>query len=197
MSEVDVFEDPKVDLEQVPTSAHLAARVVLAAAERGDLVGSFVGDLGVGTGMLSIASSLMGAAQVVGFDVDEDALDLAWVNMKKLEIDNLDLVQCDLNEGLMRSAFDTVVMNPPFGTRKAGIDTIFLLNAMKAANAVYSLHKTSTREHFVKLAKKNDWNIEVVAELRYDIPKTHKFHKHKSKDIYVDLYRFSHKSKEI
>lgn len=42
--------------------------------------------------------------------------------------------------------FDTIVMNPPFGTRNTGIDTIFLLNAMKNARVVYSLHKTSTRE---------------------------------------------------
>jgi predicted RNA methylase len=47
-------------------------------------------------------------------------------------------------------------------------------------------------QHFVKLASRNGWVIEVVAELRYDIPKTHKFHKHKSKDIEVDLYRFHH-----
>ncbi len=42
--------------------------------------------------------------------------------------------------------FDTVVMNPPFGTRRAGIDTAFVMQGMKYANVVYSLHKTSTRE---------------------------------------------------
>lgn len=42
---------------------------------------------------------------------------------------------------------DTVVMNPPFGTRKKGADMEFLSAAMKVASrAVYSLHKTSTRE---------------------------------------------------
>lgn len=38
-------------------------------------------------------------------------------------------------------------MNPPFGTRKKGADMEFLSAAMKVASqAVYSLHKTSTRE---------------------------------------------------
>jgi len=37
-------------------------------------------------------------------------------------------------------------MNPPFGTRKAGIDTIFVKKAMDNANVVYSLHKTTTRD---------------------------------------------------
>lgn len=37
-------------------------------------------------------------------------------------------------------------MNPPFGTRNAGIDTAFVVKAMEVANVAYSLHKTSTRE---------------------------------------------------
>lgn len=52
----------------------------------------------------SIACSMMGASHVVGIDVDQDALDLAWVNMKKLEIENLDLIKCDLNGGLLKSS---------------------------------------------------------------------------------------------
>ena len=42
--------------------------------------------------------------------------------------------------------FDTVVMNPPFGTRNTGIDTAFVLKGMEYSNVVYSLHKTSTRD---------------------------------------------------
>eukprot|EP00955_Chlamydomonas_euryale_P103144 365469-Chlamydomonas_euryale.AAC.4 len=33
-------------------------------------------------------------------------------------------------------------------------------------------------------------SAEVLAELRYDLPATMKFHKHKSVDIEVDLWRF-------
>jgi predicted RNA methylase len=33
LSEVDVFEEPKIELEQVPTSAHIAARMIHTAAE--------------------------------------------------------------------------------------------------------------------------------------------------------------------
>ena len=47
---------------------------------------------------------MMGAHHIVGVDVDQDALDLAWVNMKKLEIENLDLIKCDLNGGLLKSS---------------------------------------------------------------------------------------------
>ncbi len=38
-------------------------------------------------------------------------------------------------------------MNPPFGTRVKNADMVFLRTAFEAAStAVYSLHKTSTRE---------------------------------------------------
>lgn len=42
--------------------------------------------------------------------------------------------------------FDTIIMNPPFGTRNTGIDAEFVTIAMKNARSVYSLHKTSTRD---------------------------------------------------
>lgn len=43
--------------------------------------------------------------------------------------------------------FDTVILNPPFGTKIKGADMQFLKIATElTSNAVYSLHKTSTRE---------------------------------------------------
>ena len=151
-----------------------------------------VGDFGVGTGMLSIACSLIGASDVVGFDVDQSALEIARANFSHFDIDNIDLVQCDVQSLSLYSGFDCVVMNPPFGTRNKGIDSLFVEKAMSNAAVVYSLHKTSTRDFFVKKAAECNWGIEVLAELKYDIPKTHKFHKQKSKDIEVDLIRLFH-----
>ncbi|GJN00817.1 hypothetical protein PR202_ga18033 [Eleusine coracana subsp. coracana] len=61
-----------------------------------------------------------------------------------------------------------------------------------ASQAVYSLHKTSTREH-IKKAALRDYNAasaEVLCELRYDLPQSYKFHKKREVDIAVDLWRF-------
>ncbi|KAG5598020.1 hypothetical protein H5410_039252 [Solanum commersonii] len=45
---------------------------------------------------------------------------------------------------------ETVVLNPPFGTRRKCVDIDFLSSAMKVASqAVYSLHKTTTKGIFV------------------------------------------------
>jgi len=140
---------------------------------------------------------VMESSTTVGFDVDGDALEIARNNIAAMELtDSIDLVQVDIHD--IRTVltpswnFDTVVMNPPFGTRNAGIDSLFLEKGMECANIVYSMHKTSTRAHFLQMARDREWNIEVVAELRYDLPKSYKFHKHKSKDIEVDVLRVSH-----
>lgn len=78
---------------------------------------------------------------------------------------------------------DTVIMNPPFGTRRKGADVDFLRAATRlvagGGGAVYSLHKSSTRAHLQKVALKElgCTEAQVLAELRYDLPATYKFHK--------------------
>lgn len=191
LSAVDDFESPKIELEQIPTSAHIASRMILTAASSyGDIEGQLVGDFGCGPGILSVACSLMGATSVLSIDVDEEALDTAWVNLKKMEIENVDLAMMDIQSLNLNNRLDTVVMNPPFGTRNAGIDTAFVLKALEYADTVYSLHKTSTREHFQRLAKHEKVGLEVVAELRYEIKNTFAHHKKKTIDIDVDILRF-------
>lgn len=51
------------------------------------------------------------------------------------------------------------------------------------------MHKTSTRKHLLK--KADEWGVDVtvLAQLRFDIPATYKFHKRNSVDIEVDLIR--------
>ena len=92
---------------------------------------------------------------------------------------------------LPRSAVDTVITNPPFGTKhNEGIDVQFLKVAVRLARkTVYSFHKTSTRAFLLKLLKGWGLQAEVVAEMKFDIPSMYKFHKQKSVDVDVDLLR--------
>ncbi|GAA5872620.1 hypothetical protein JCM16303_004584 [Sporobolomyces ruberrimus] len=86
---------------------------------------------------------------------------------------------------------DTVVMNPPFGTWNKGIDAVFLeIGCQLAKTAVYSLNKSSTREFLERKAKSLGFNGTVIAQMRYDLPKTMAHHKQKSVDIEVDMWRF-------
>jgi len=88
---------------------------------------------------------------------------------------------------------DTVLTNPPFGTKhnNAGMDLRFLRVATRLARrCVYSFHKTSTRA-FLQQHVTEVWKLPltVVAEMKFDLPHTMKFHKHASVDVNVDLIR--------
>jgi predicted RNA methylase len=75
-----------------------------------------------------------------------------------------------------------------------GMDMRFLEVGLKmATNAVYSLHKSSTREYVLNRAEELNTNATVLAELRYDLPATYKHHKKKSVDIEVDFIKFAKK----
>ena len=116
------------DLEQYITPPQVACEVLnWIESEYGDISRKFVVDLGSGTGMLSLGCSFMGAAHVVGLEVDEEAMRIAQDNLKELgrRCGSVDFVRCDVLS-LRGSAFplkaDTVVMNPPFGVHVPGFD---------------------------------------------------------------------------
>jgi len=204
LSQVNGFGEPKWGLEQYLTPPHLAARVLQCAASFDDLDGCAVADLGCGTGMLLVGAVLMGCDEAlsVGVDADPDALAIAQTNLDGMDVECA-LLRADVvaEAGLpFRSSrggsnvFDTVLMNPPFGTKNQGVDMLFVKRGLAVAPVVYSLHKTSTREFLVGRGAAGcgpDVAVEVVATMRFDLPATYKFHKQKSVDIEVDLLRFS------
>lgn len=207
LQEVDGFEKPKLLLEQYPTRPHIAACMLYTIHNTyDDIENKAVADLGCGCGVLSIGAAMLGAGNLfsflfsiyrlcVGFDIDEDALEIFNKNVEEFELTNVDMIQCDVYSlsNRMSKLFDTVIMNPPFGTKNnKGTDMAFLKTALgMARTAVYSLHKSSTREHIQKKAAEWKVKIEIIAELRYDLPALYNFHKKKSVDIEVDLIRFS------
>lgn len=94
---------------------------------------------------------------------------------------------------LRSNCVDTVLTNPPFGTKNnQGIDVQFLRTATRLARrAVYSFHKRSTRAYLIKTVQEWGYEVEVAAEMKFDIPQMYKFHDRKSVDIEVDLLRVS------
>lgn len=201
------FSSPRAELEQYTTPAHIAAHL-LCGIERdyGDVRGRRVLDLGCGCGTLAIGCLLLGAERALGVDVDETALDLARENARDLELphESLSLVCCDvtaLSEAEVGGAtFDIAIMNPPFGANRAGqrgIDTVFVQKALAHANRVYSLHKSSTRQYWLRQSAKLQADVEPVMEVRWNLDTSFKFHRQTSTDIEVDLLRFSRRHKKI
>lgn len=196
LQQVSDFKKPKIKLEQYVTPAHLGSHMLYTIqSQYGDISGKLVADLGCGCGGLSIGAAILDASLVIGFEIDTDALDIFKDNITDHELENVDVVQCDVRNlpEKFYKKFDTVLMNPPFGTKNnEGIDKQFLDVALKLSkNVVYSLHKTTTRKHMLKYAESLGVKAEVLAELHYNLPSTYKFHKKSSVDIEVDFYKFS------
>ncbi|VDM31724.1 unnamed protein product [Hydatigera taeniaeformis] len=208
LQELGSFSNPKQCLEQYPTSAHVASNILIVLMPCiGDILfdiqtrydaleGKVVGDLGCGPGILAMGAHLLGASFVIGFDIDEDAITDFQGNLEDNFLpesgNTMSLVLCDVTmlSPPKIKPFDTIITNPPFGTsdQSKGIDVKFLKVALSMTREhVYSLHKTTTREHIVKTVKDFGANCDVIAELRFDIPKLYKKHRQASKDIAVDL----------
>lgn len=217
------FAKPKVELEQYATDDHIAARMIYTAASSwGDIEHRRIVDLGAGCGILALACIFMGAAHVTAVDIDQAALDQCLDNMRELEVeesDGLELMLADVlslpsllrrtggGGGLANEensllpptkqssfAFDTAVLNPPFGTKdNAGIDVRFLQTAYTLAPVVYSMHKSSTREYLVRKAESWGATVTVIAQMKFSLPRQFKFHKQDHLYVAVDLIRLERK----
>jgi len=103
------------------TGHHATTRLCLAALQQIKLRGLTVIDVGTGSGVLAIAASLLGAANVIGVDDDPDAVIAARENLtlnprarvtlqvgdlRQMESANADLVLANLTGALLVSSAD-------------------------------------------------------------------------------------------
>ncbi|XP_023242360.1 methyltransferase-like protein 5 isoform X2 [Centruroides sculpturatus] len=135
LQQMETFHKSKYQLEQYTTPADIAAKMLYMIHTASGL-GNAVADLGCGCGILAIGASLLGADICIGVDVDDEALSVCLANCEKLEVTNVDLIQMDvvhLADSRWSKVFDTVVMNPPFGTkkRKGNFTNLFSLKNLK------------------------------------------------------------------
>ena len=80
-----IFPNPKIELEQYPTSVHLTSSIILSALAKGDAgPGTSVLDLGCGTGMLGLGFALVRSDMVYLIDCDPEAMSLARENVVML-----------------------------------------------------------------------------------------------------------------
>lgn len=202
---MEAFTCPKVHLEQYPSTSVIASRLVwIAETQYGDINGRSVLDLGCGAGMLSAAALLLEPELVVGVEIDTDAIADCVSNISGMfehpppfDIINTDVL-C-LPKLLRNSTFQTIILNPPFGTKcNAGIDAKFLevAFAMGTPNAsIYSMHKSSTSSYILSKSLRGEWKervkeVKVVDHFKFPLENQFKFHKKSLKTVDVSLFRF-------
>src|SRR5881392_1610971 len=130
LGKLKILDKPNLELEQYPVSAEAASELLYMAGFEHDDLGGRVIDLGTGTGRLAIGAALMGARETVGVDTDERALALAKENVETAGV-IVEWVHSDIEK--FNGRFDTVIMNPPYGTRTSHADTRFLEKAFLLA----------------------------------------------------------------
>jgi putative methylase len=178
---------PKVNFEQYTTPADLAADLLFRACYTyGDINGKSVIDLGAGTGRLAIGAAILGARSVVGIDVDSVALHVASSNSRRMHV-QVDWVIGDIES--IRNLFDTVIMNPPFGTKQEHADVRFLRVALGIGKVIYSIHKSTTHSFISRWLKDHDAELEVVIETTMSIPHQFDFHEKRRHLVAVDVLR--------
>ncbi len=189
LSKVEPNPRPKLRWESYMLDAESAASMIhIAAHVNDDVDGRKIVDLGCGSGILAIASSLIGAAWSVGVDIDRDAIGVAVKNAARLGAE-VDFIIGDVDCVIGR--FDTALMNPPFGSWHRGADIKFLRKALEISGVVYSLHKRSppVRRFLSKQIPKIGGVIDKVYEMDIVISRTYEFHRKRLYPVKADLYR--------
>ena len=209
--------NPKVGLEQYSTPATIAADLIWNAYGLGDINDMNILDLGCGTGMFAIASSLMGARYSLGVDIDEESVDLAKITKNDIfqehDIDNAnanfivgdinsfnsisDLLNESSHEKMDNNAmslnrFDTLIQNPPFGSQEKGkrhADRKFMEFAVSSADVIYSFHMKNTEEFVIDFYRELGADVTHKLVYKFPIPKIYDFHKDESRDVKVVVLR--------
>ena len=186
LGRLKIFQTPKLGLEQYPVSPEVAAELLyMAGFEHRDLKGETI-DLGTGTGRLAIGAAIIGSVKVVGVDIDETAIALARENAVAAGVKVKWLVS-DIDD--VEGKYDTVIMNPPYGTRSPHLDVRFLERAFELAPISYSIHKSSTRDYLRGVIAKKNRKVDAVRSMNLNIPNLFPFHHKKWENVKVDLYR--------
>ncbi|WP_423744660.1 METTL5 family protein (plasmid) [Haladaptatus sp. SPP-AMP-3] len=192
LSAVAEFEDPRVELEQYPTPADLAAHLVHLADVHGDVAGETVVDLGTGTGMLAIGAATRSPVRVVGLDRDPAALRQATENERRVEpARSVDWMLGDATEApLCPDDPVTVLMNPPFGAQRGNehADREFLETTAAVADVSYSIHNEGSMAFVESFAA--DADAAVTHAFRAELPLSRQFEFQRNERTVLDAEVF-------
>ncbi len=191
LSRLSLPPKPKLEWESYPLDSESAAEVAyIAGWINKDIQGKSVIDLGCGSGILAISAALMDAKDVVGVDIDVEAIKVAKLNAERLGV-KVNFIAGDIE--CIRGSFNTTLMNPPFGSWRTGADVKFLKKAIEISKIIYSLHKrsSSVRDFLSRKIRELGGEVLSIYEIDIVIPRLYSFHRKKRYIVKADLYRIS------
>jgi putative methylase len=187
LQRVNPHPRPKVALEQYTIPADLAAEILFTACYvHDDIEGKFILDLGTGTGRLALGAAILGAGYVVGIDIDPVSVSAASKSSEILDAD-VDWVLGNIET--IRGHAQTVLMNPPFGTKQPHADIQFLQCGLDLGDVVYSIHKSSTREFLNGWLQEKGFQCERITNTKMEIKHQFPFHRKPRGFVEVDVLR--------
>ncbi len=194
LSKLKIFEAPKLRAEQYTTDSEIAAYVLWQAYYLGDINNKTIADLGSGTGILGLGALLLGAKKVFFVESDKGSVQTTKGNLKFLEektgiklAKKTIFLNQDINN--FNDKVDTVIQNPPFGTKQKHADKIFLKKAFSLANIIYSFHKIETAGFVIKISQDNGFDITHLWKFDFPIKATYSFHRKRIQRIKVGCWR--------
>ncbi|MFO8016883.1 MAG: METTL5 family protein [Candidatus Woesearchaeota archaeon] len=197
LSKLDTFEKPELSTEQYPMDSEIGAEVLWDAYFRGDIENKVIADLGCGTGLLGIGALMLGARLVYFVDSDSNAISAAKKNLEQFSISKESAVfmEKDINDFDERA--DTVMQNPPFGTKTKHADREFLMKAFSTSDIIYTFHKATSKNFIEKITEDNGFSISNYYEFNFPIKASQLFHKRRIHRIKVGCWRLERVQKRL
>lgn len=194
LSKLKGFENPNIQLEQYQTPSDIAAEWVWEMAMKGEVEDKVIADFACGPGIIGIGLLLLGAKKIHFIDCDKKILETCKDNYQKITEEfegagDAEFHHQDIREFKTNDKIDTVVQNPPFGTKEKHIDKAFLEQAFKTSKIVYSMHKSTTEDFVRAITKDHEFQITHKWFYKFPLLKTMKHHKKEKEYVDVDLWR--------
>ncbi|MFX1285422.1 MAG: METTL5 family protein [Promethearchaeota archaeon] len=190
---INSFHKGKIQLEQYTLPAQLIA-FILVSLEK-DLKNQRIVEFGSGTGRISLPLVKFFSTHLLCVDVDSKTIyDLKRLfKEQKLEVELLISAIEFLETYSWKNSYELSIMNPPFGTKRRGIDVVFLEKALVFSKKVISIHKSNqeSRKLINRISRSYNKSCEILATLEFPIPPLFRFHKKKSHYVRVDVYRIN------
>jgi putative methylase len=191
LSRLKGFSEPSWELEQYATPSEIAADWIWNAALKGDIRGKVILDAACGPGILGIGALLMGAKRVFFVDKSNETVNICRENYelikKEYEIGDKEFIVGNIS--IFDGEVDTVLENPPFGTKEKHVDKLFLEKAFSVGKVVWSMHKLVTKVFVEAICKDHEFKITDTFSYAFPIKAVFKWHEKPVRKIDVGLWR--------